>query len=84
MARLVLDPSDRPFEGNTKPQLTWKKFYPDAHEKIPHNMPKPLGKRVCISSYVNTSFKNCKLSYRSRTGYVILLNNAPIRWLRKK
>ena len=37
-----------------------------------------------MRAYVDASFANCKLTRRSRTGFVIFLNCAPIYWFSKK
>ena len=53
-------------------------------EAIPPNAPPPRGKEVVMRLFVDSSHADDKLMRRSRTGYFIFLNMAPIAWLSKK
>jgi hypothetical protein len=62
----------------------WNNFYGDVKEAKPVNMPKPLGKPVVIRLFVDSDHAADKLHRRSRTGFIIYLNGAPIIWYSKK
>eukprot|EP00934_Nitzschia_sp_Nitz4_P001939 Nitzschia sp. Nitz4//scaffold485_size5303//233//968//NITZ4_009229-RA/size5303-snap-gene-0.0-mRNA-1//1//CDS//3329552890//1939//frame0 len=59
-------------------------FYGDVKEAIPMNAPKPRGKEVDLQLFVDSSHGDDKVNRRSRSGYFIFMNNAPIAWLSKK
>jgi len=52
-------------------------------EDIPHNMPPPKGRNVKITAFVDADHARDKLTRRSVTGIVVLLNNTPIYWSSK-
>ena len=47
-------------------------------------MPAPLGKGFTIRCFVDADHAGELVTRRSRTGYVVMLNNAPIYWHTKK
>ena len=53
-------------------------------EAIPLDAPEPHGKDVDLRLYVDSDHAGDKRSRRSRTGYFIFLNSAPINWLSRK
>jgi len=57
----------------------WSEFYPNTKKKMTHNMLVPLGKCFKPFAWVDASWKREKLDMRSKTGFVILLNSAPIK-----
>jgi hypothetical protein len=59
-------------------------FYGDVKEVIPPNAPDPLGKEVVIRCFVDAYHAGDKLSRRSRTGFIIFVNGAPIVWYSKQ
>ena len=56
----------------------WKHFYCDVKEAIPLNAPKPHGKEVDLRMFVDSDHTGDNLTRRSRTGFLIYLNMAPI------
>ena len=56
----------------------WSEFYPDACEDLPLNRPKPKGKTMTITSFVDADHARDKITRRSVTGIVTLLNSTPI------
>ena len=70
------------FRQNMSEQL--KDHYRHAEEESPINMPKPRGKSVQITAFVDASHAQDKVSRRSHTGYIIFINRAPILWYSKK
>lgn len=53
----------------------------DRKEELPPNMPAPLGgKSFIIRAYVDSDHAGDSVTRRSRTGFIVYLNNAPIYW----
>jgi hypothetical protein len=59
-------------------------FYGNVEEAIPPDMPPPLGKDVDLCMMVDSDHAGEKSTQRSRTGFIIFCNLAPIVWLSKK
>ena len=53
-------------------------------EELPEDMPKPLGKSMRMHVYVDSDHAGDSLTRRSRTGFVVFLNSAPIYWFSKR
>lgn len=53
-------------------------------EELPPNMPKALGREMRIRVFVDSDHAGDSLTRRSRTGFVVFLNGAPIYWFSKK
>jgi hypothetical protein len=53
-------------------------------EELPTDMPKPLGPSMTMRAFVDSDHAGDQLTRRSRTGFIIFLNNAPIYWSSKK
>jgi hypothetical protein len=83
-ARLIFDPTYANIDYESFQEENWSEFYGDVEEAIPPNAPKPLGKPFELRCYVDADHAGDKLMRRSRTGIIILLNNAPIVWYTKK
>ena len=62
----------------------WSNIYGIDKEAIPSNAPEPLGNELIIRAYVDASFAGCKVTRRSRTGFIIYANCAPIYYLSTK
>ena len=62
----------------------WIGFYPDAVEDIPSDKPKPKGGLCTLTCFVDADHARDKLTRRSVTGILILLNNTPISWYSKR
>ena len=75
-----LDPNM--FTGNEPHDF--REFYRDAEEQLPNNMPKPRGRRVTMTAFVDASHAANKVTRRSHTGYIIFVNKAPIIWYSKR
>jgi len=84
-ARLVFDPTYpliRMSDFNTN--RDWTEFYKDAKEDIPDNAPEPRGRSPDIVYFGDADHAGDRKTRRSRTGYIIFLNNAPIIWFSKR
>ena len=58
--------------------------YGNIEEKIPDDIPVPLGKHVRITHYVDANLFHDKITGRSVTGILDFLNQTPIDWFSKK
>ena len=56
----------------------------ELKEELPPNMPEPLGLPFLMRVYVDADHAGEFVTRRSRTGYIVFLNSAPIYWLSKK
>lgn len=83
-SRLVLDPTYPDIDENDFVKRNWKQFYGDESEELPPGRPRPLGKEMIIRAFVDADFAGKKLTRRSRTGFIVMLNGAPIFWFSKK
>jgi hypothetical protein len=55
-----------------------------VHEAIPPNAPEPCGKDVDLRMFVDSDHAGDNRTRKSRTGFIIFLNMAPIVWFSKK
>ena len=83
-SRMVFDPTPPDIDMDVFKQCDWKNTYGDCKEAIPSDMPEPLGKEVDLRLYCDSSHADDEKTRRSRSGYFIFLNSAPIAWLAKK
>ena len=58
--------------------------YKGAEEQIPTDAPKPLGKRVVTSDYVDANLYHDYVSGKSVTGILTFFNKTPVDWYSKK
>jgi len=81
----VLDPTYPTIDTSTfNDGADWSNFYGDVKEAIPPNMPEPRGKTLVMRLYVDSDHAGDKLFRRSRTGFILYLNQAPIIWYSKR
>ena len=83
-SRLVLDPTYPDIDMESFERKNWKQFYGDLKELLPSNAPRGIGKEFIIRAYVDADFAGDNLIRRSRTGSIIMINNAPLYWFSKK
>ena len=83
-ARMIFDPTYLTIDEGVFKNVDWKEFYGDIHEPIPPNAPEPRGKDVNITLYIDASHADDKKTRRSRSGYILYINMAPIAELSKK
>ena len=50
----------------------------------PHGAPAPLGQTVIMSAFCDSDHAGCKLTRRSRTGFLVYIQNSLIHWFSKK
>ena len=84
-SRLAMDPSYPTIdESKFKKDLEWTPFYGDVEEAIPPNALEPRGKSVDLRMMVDSDHAGEKRTRRSRTGFLIFVNNALIAWMSKQ
>lgn len=84
-ARIVFDPSYPEIDHSTFKECDWKSFYGDVSEAIPPNAPPPRGKEdIDLRLFVDSDHANDQRTRRSRTGFLVYLNMAPVIWYSKK
>ena len=82
--RLVMDPTYPMIDMTKFKECDWREFYGDVKEAIPPNAPLPRGKEVDLRLFVDSDHAGDKLTRRSRSGFIIYMNLAPIIWFSKK
>ena len=83
-SRLVFDPTYPEIDMSIFKECDWKHFYGDIKEAIPLNAPKPRGKEVDLRMFVDSDHAGDSMTRRSRSGFLIYMNMAPIVWSSKK
>jgi hypothetical protein len=83
-SRLIFDPTYPDIDHTTFPTYDWTEFYGDVDEAIPPDMPPPLGKDIDLRMMVDSDHAGDTTTRRSRTGFLIFCNLAPIIWMSKK
>ena len=84
---LYFDPSEPkidPDSFNGSSQNEFKDIYRNAKEQLPDRMPRPRGRGVTMTAFVDSSHAQDKKTRRSHTGFVIFVNRAPIIWYSKR
>ena len=83
-ARLVLDPTYPLIIDDEFPVYNWTQFYGEVQEPKPSNAPVPRGKEVDCRLFVDSDHAGDQSSRRSRSGLIVYLNMAPIKWISKR
>jgi hypothetical protein len=80
----VCDPTHPAVGMGTSIKTDWKSMYGDVKEMIPSDAPVPRVKEVDLHFFVDSDHAGEQFTRRSRTGFVIYLNMAPILWFSKR
>jgi hypothetical protein len=86
-AELVLDPSDPVVDENSFELRDWTSSefgHIQGKEELPRNMPEPRGFGFVMRAKVDADHASDTVTRRSRTGFIVYLNCAPIYWMSKK
>ena len=51
---------------------------------MPHKMPRPRGRSLVTSAFVDASHGSNKVTRRSNPGYVLFIKRAPVKWMGKR
>ena len=70
------------FNGSSAEEF--REQYRDAREELPNGMPRPRGRFVIITAFVDASHASDKRTRRSHTGFIIFVNRAPIAFYSKR
>ena len=83
--KIVIDPNHPTVREkvNIVKGLDWVEFYPYAVEDVPPDKPEARGALCTLTCYVDADHARDKLTRRSVTGILVLLNNTPISWVSK-
>ena len=83
-SRMVFDDTEPVFDEARFTKCDWAEYYPGAEDPIPPNMPQPRGKHVKVTCFVDADHAGCRVTRRSQTGVIIMVNRAPILWYSKR
>jgi len=84
-SEMVFDPTEPEIDEASFEQQDWKDtVYGECKEEIPSNAPEPRGFGFKMRAFVDSDHAGDSITRRSRTGFIIFLNNAPIYWTSKK
>jgi hypothetical protein len=85
-AEMVFDPSDPTIDMEIFNRKDWSTSESglDLVEELPYNMPEARGFGFTMRAYVDADHATDSITRRSRTGFLVYLNSAPIYWTSKK
>jgi hypothetical protein len=86
-AEMVFDPSDPVINESDFELQDWTSSefgHVQGREEIPSNMPEPRGLGFVMRAKVDADHASDTTTRRSRTGFLVYLNCAPIYWMSKK
>ena len=86
-AEVILDPSDPVIDENEFESRDWASSefgHVHGKEELPGNMPQPRGMGFVMHAKVDADHASDTVTRRSRTGFLVFLNSAPIYWMSKK
>ena len=82
---IVFDPTEPEIDVSKFKREDWSATpYGICTEEIPSNAPEPLGSEFTMRAFVDSDHAGDSITRRSRTGFIVFLNNAPIYWYSKK
>ena len=83
---MVFDPSDPIVDTDGFHREDWStsEFGHLGTEELPSNAPVPRGLGFLLRAFVDADHAADVITRRSRTGFMVFLNNAPIYWMSKK
>ena len=79
-----MDDNDPDFSTVKFQKADWLEYHPEAHERIPPNMPEPRGKSVVTTCWVDADHASCREAQRSHTGALLYVQKALILWYSKR
>ena len=84
--QIIIDTNEPPVRSQAlkNTSYNWSEFYPDACEDIPHDMPQSRGDLATLTAFVDADHARDKVTRRSVTGVILLMNNTPIVWKSKR
>ena len=68
---MVFDDTEPSYDPQRFATQGWAKYYPDAKDAIPENMPEPQGKPVMMTCFVDADHAGCQLPRQLHTGVIL-------------
>ena len=82
---MVFDHTEPDLDLSQFPSEDWSATaYGECKEEIPSNIPEPRGIGFTMRAFEDSDHAGDTITRRSRTGFLIFLNSAPIYWFSKK
>jgi hypothetical protein len=83
---MAFDPNEAVIDEGIFERQDWasSEFGNQVTEEFPTNMPEPRGMGFIMRAQVDADHAGDTTTRRSRTGFLVWLNNAPIYWMSKK
>lgn len=82
---MVFDPTEPDIDESQFPCEDWSStVYGECKEELPGNMPEPRGIGFTMRAFVDSDHAGEVTTRRSRTGFIVFLNSAPIYWFSKR
>ena len=86
--KLTLYMDHRPFDIDLSLFVTdakeFQEYYRGAKEQEPHDKPRPRGRHVMTSAYVDSSHGANKVTRKSHSGHILFVNRAPVKWVSRR
>ena len=84
--QILIDTGEAPIrkQAIVSQGFSWAEFYEDTCEDIPSDSPKAQGNMMRLTCYVDADHARDKLTRRSVTGIILLVNNTPVTWVSKR
>ena len=84
-SEMVFDPSEPDVDESLFNKYNWdQSLHGECNEDIPDNVPESRGHGFKIVAFVDSDHAGDTVTRRSRTGFIVFLNNSPIHWTSKK
>jgi hypothetical protein len=86
-AEMVYDPTRPVIDESAFPMADWtlsSMGEAEQEEVLPPDMPKPRGKGFIIRVFIDADHAGDEVTRRSRTGFIVYINNAPVYWYSKR
>ena len=82
---MIYDPTYPSIDFHSfKPTEDWTECYGNVKELKPPNMPEARGRPVILRSFVDSDHAGNKVTRRSRTGFIQMVNMSIVHWSSKK
>ena len=83
---MVFDPSDPVIDEAQFEEKDWTvtEFGLNIEEELPASMPAPRGFGFVMRAFIDADHAGDSITRRSRTGFLVYHNMAPIYWMSKK
>jgi hypothetical protein len=85
-AEMVFDPSEPDIDMSLFERKDWTTSEMSfcLKEELPSKMPRPRGLGFTMRAYVDADHATDSMTRKSRSGFLVYLNSAPIQWMSRK